>query len=97
MNKTATLAERLRWAREAGGLSARELSRLSGCAESHVGHLERGDKASPAITTIAAIADSLGVSIDWLYRGSGKRPSAKRIALAVATRRMGDHAHSREA
>ena len=60
----------LRAAREAAGLSQRELAARAGVAFRTVGYLERGEGSVPWRTTIDALADALGVApealVAWL-------------------------------
>lgn len=87
-----TLSARLRWSRDAAGISARTLSALTGLHRSHVSLIEGGEKASVDAGTLAKLADVLGVSMDWLYSGRGRRPSKAEIATAVArARRRGSN------
>lgn len=74
---------RLAEARAMAGLSARELSTRAGLARSIVSLFEAGKKGANA-ETVAKLADVLGVSMDWLYRGVGIQPSMRRIKTAVA-------------
>lgn len=79
---------RLREAREmVEDLSARELSRLAGLAESHVGLIESGKSGSPEVETIAKLAITLGASFAWLAGGDGTQPKPQRIRSAIAAAR----------
>lgn len=69
-----TLSDRLRIARKAADLTARELSKRAGLAEGHVAMIERGTVDDGRVQTIAKIADALGVSLDWLVFGRGEGP-----------------------
>jgi len=82
-----TLGGRLRWARELGGVSARELDRLAERTTGHAATIETlvGDRAQ--ISTISDYADVLGVSLDWLVKGRGRRPTKHSIQAAVAAAR----------
>lgn len=82
------MRERLRRARTLGGLSQRELATLAGLSPSHVGLIEQGrvdDLGSGAASSLATV---LGVSLDWLVRGLGRRPAAADITAAVAKARQ---------
>ena len=78
-----TLVKRLKWAREAAGLSQRALSALSGLASSHVQLIESERAVGINITTAQALGGVLGVSLDWLMGGVGEPPSAEAVAAAV--------------
>lgn len=56
---------RLKQLREKRGLSRRTLSELCGLHPDAVRRYERG-LASPSIEAVCALADYLGVSVDWL-------------------------------
>lgn len=65
------------------GLSARELSRLSGLpSKGHVAMIEAGTYATMSVATAIAIARVLGCSLDWLILGSGKQPSVGQVRVA---------------
>jgi transcriptional regulator with XRE-family HTH domain len=70
-----TLPERLQWAREHAGLSARDLDKLADLTPGHTASVEVGRRASPSADTVRALARALGISTDWLIDGTGKRPS----------------------
>ena len=58
-------ARRLKQLREKRGLSRRTLSELCGLHPDAVRRYERG-LASPTLEAACALADYLGVSVDWL-------------------------------
>jgi transcriptional regulator with XRE-family HTH domain len=60
------LARRVRQLREAAGLSQQALATAAGLSISVVTHLEQGKKADPRISTVAALAGALGVTVDRL-------------------------------
>lgn len=66
------MGDRLRSARSALGLSARELSRLAGLSPTHVSGLESGPRVHMEARVMAALAEVLGCSLDWLVRGVGE-------------------------
>lgn len=74
------LAARLRAARDTAGLSTRALSHRAGLSESMVALIERGKDVRAS--SIAKLAVTLGVTMDWLYCGVGDRPSSRRIRAA---------------
>jgi transcriptional regulator with XRE-family HTH domain len=78
-----TLVKRLKWAREAAGLSQRALSALSGLASSHVQLIESERAVGINITTAQALGSVLGVSLDWLMGGVGELPAVESIAAAI--------------
>ncbi|CAB4159800.1 HipB Predicted transcriptional regulators [uncultured Caudovirales phage] len=66
-----TLSSRLREARKAKGLSQTELAKAAGVAQSTVGNIESGDR--DGASSLAAIAEALGVRYRWLRDGDGTR------------------------
>jgi len=74
MAKRATFSTRLREAREARGLSTRELDAAAKVAIGRTWQIESGRKANVEVKTIARIASALGCSIDWLVSGVGDGP-----------------------
>ena len=79
-----SIAERVRSAREASGLSQRSLSTLAGLSTGAVNLIESGDRESPAAATLAGIAGVLGITLDWLVSGIGDEPKAEAIRGAAA-------------
>jgi len=75
--KPARLADRIKEARMARGLSQRELDRTAGLAKNHVWSLEAKDHPHTSYATLAAIASALDVSLDWLATGKGRGPSVR--------------------
>jgi transcriptional regulator with XRE-family HTH domain len=61
-----SLAGRVKQLREAAGLSQQALAQAAGLSISVVTQLEQGVKADPRISTVAALARALGVSVDSL-------------------------------
>jgi transcriptional regulator with XRE-family HTH domain len=58
--------KRLRAARNAAGLTQKQLGELSGKGRSYVAQIERGDLVNPGIDTFYPIATALGVRIEDL-------------------------------
>lgn len=65
----------------------RELSRRTGQSESHfallVDRLEESERSDVQRRTLEAIAQSCGVSLDWLVRGSGDEPAEEQVRAAL--------------
>jgi transcriptional regulator with XRE-family HTH domain len=78
-----TPGERLRHVRELSGLSARELDRLAGQPEGHATMIERRSAERVWTDTAASYAQVVGVTLDWLVRGVGDRPTKKSVRAAV--------------
>lgn len=72
-HRMATLGDRLREAREAKGMGQRSLARTSGVSQGHISHAESGKRIELGPTVLSALADALGVSVDWLLTGEGPR------------------------
>lgn len=73
---TSSLAQRIKAAREAAGLSQTALSRLAGVSSPAIAELESGLNQHPASSLIAGLAKALGVTREWLQHGTGKPPAA---------------------
>ena len=58
--------DRVRQARETSGMSQETLGKSIGLRQAEISRLERG-MFPRAETRIRAIADALGVSLDWLF------------------------------
>ena len=82
-----SLSEHVRMARALSGISARELDRLANLAEGHTSLIENGSRPNVEARTAAAIAQVLGVSLDWLVSGEGKAPTERGVKAAVEAAR----------
>lgn len=81
-----TLAERLKWAREQTGMSARALDKLAHLHGGHTTLIETRRRKRPDSETVRALARALGVSLDWLIDGNGMAPSEQQLqAMARAS------------
>ena len=87
---------RLRDARDAAGLSRRELADHLGVKESTIGKWESGER-SPRGQRVSKLAGILGVSLSWILVGRGVKPSgndpdlvALRAELRSARDRLDD-------
>jgi len=65
----STLAQRLRTARDAAGVTQRDLARRIGIRQQTISLIERGE--SEGTRHLVAIANELGVEPDWLQTGQG--------------------------
>lgn len=72
---------------EVDDLTLREVARLAGFSESYPALIASGEREIVGSDVAAKIADVFGVSLDYLLRGRGERPSSKRIQAAVAAAR----------
>lgn len=88
MEQPSTVGDRLREARQwVKGLTARELSTIADLGETHVGMIERGNVKTPSGVVLAKLSSVLGVSMDWLVSGRGKKPSKSVIIASVGRAR----------
>lgn len=69
----ATLGDRIAGAREAAGLSQRELAHRLGIGEETLLKWEE-DRAEPRANRVQMLAGVLGVSLSWLLTGRGEGP-----------------------
>src|SRR5262245_26665626 len=77
--------ERLRDAREAAGLSQRDLA-FPGCSAAYVSRLERGER-TPSLQLLRELARRLGVSEEWL--AAGREAEATSLELLDAELALG--------
>jgi len=63
-----TIGDRIRQAREASGLSLRQVAKLRNCSHVWIGEMERGERPVPS-EWIAWFAGYYGVSADFLLLG----------------------------
>ena len=54
--------------RQSKGLTQRRLAEMSGVTQQNISQIERGDIKNVGVITLAALAKSLGCSLDDLYR-----------------------------
>lgn len=78
-----TIAERLRWARELGGISARRLDELADLTAGHSNGIESGRRQNPETKTVQKLVRVLGLSLDWLLNGVGEPPTLEGVRAAV--------------
>lgn len=79
-----TLQSRLKFLRVSTGLSSRGLSRAARLtSETHWATLEETKEHDPRSSTLRKIAETCGVSLDWLMCGVGEVPTAEAIKSAV--------------
>ena len=83
-----TLGERLRSARASAGLGVRELGRRVGVSGSMISQIEKGI-SRPSISTLYAIANELGVTLDGLFTPADLDNPAP--AAPATVRRDGEH------
>jgi transcriptional regulator with XRE-family HTH domain len=74
----SALGRRLRGLREAQGLSQQALAGAAGLSISVVTQLEQGLKGDPRLSTAAALARALGVTVDDLLAGQDDAPPPAR-------------------
>jgi transcriptional regulator with XRE-family HTH domain len=82
-----TFARRVKQMREARGLSQQALAVAAGLSISVVTQLEQGFKADPRLSTAAALAEALGVTVDELLREAGEKAPADKGATEKKPRR----------
>lgn len=86
------LAAAIRGAREARGISLRELARRVGVSPSFVSQVERG-KANPSVGTLYALVEELGTTVGELMgdRQDGRRSAAAGRRAAAGWPRVEEH------
>ena len=70
------VGDRLKAAREAAGLSQRQLA-FSGCSPAYISRIEAGDRI-PSLQLLRELGKRLGVTEDWLATGAPTSRSASR-------------------
>lgn len=82
------VGERLRVAREAAGLSQRQLA-FSGCSPAYISRIESGDRI-PSLQLLRELGRRLGVSEDYLATGSDPQERDAHVLEAEVALRLGD-------
>jgi tetratricopeptide (TPR) repeat protein len=82
------VGERLRTAREAAGLSQRQLA-FPGCSPAYISRIEAGDRI-PSLQLLRELGRRLGVSEDYLATGSDVRPVTFAVLEAEVALRLDD-------
>jgi transcriptional regulator with XRE-family HTH domain len=72
------LGWRVKQLREAAGMSQQALAVAAGLSISVVTGLEQGTKADPRVSSVAAIAAALGVTVDELVASTEEKAVAKK-------------------
>lgn len=78
-----TLGARLKWARNAAGLTQRDVARHIGVTPQAIQHLESGSSRTSRF--VYQMANALGVSVEWLEKGIGTPKEAGRVENSVET------------
>jgi transcriptional regulator with XRE-family HTH domain len=75
-----SFGQRIRLKREALKLTQEQLAKASGLTSQYISIIEQ-DKRSPSLSSLAKLADELGVSIDYLV--TGKEGTALDLIQAI--------------
>jgi tetratricopeptide (TPR) repeat protein len=86
--------ERLRLAREAAGLSQRQLS-FPGCSPAYISRIEAGDRIA-SLQLLRQLGERLGVSADYLATGTDPQAHRQTLMDADLARRFDDVDRARE-
>jgi transcriptional regulator with XRE-family HTH domain len=81
---TGTFGGRLRAAAEDRGLTQAQLADLSGTTQPAISQFMR-DLRLPSAGALSRLAAAVGVEIDWLLRGEGRRPESVARPSAIPT------------
>jgi transcriptional regulator with XRE-family HTH domain len=81
-----TLAQRVKELREARGLSQQALAVAAGLSVSMVSLIEQGQREDPRVSTVQALADALGVSLDVLLGKPAPEPSGEKATTKKDTK-----------
>jgi len=76
--------DRIRELRLVAGVSCRELDRLAGTTCGYCWTIEHGTRKDVGGTILIRYCGALGCSIEWLLKGTGKRPTDKMVRRSVA-------------
>ena len=76
-----TIGDQVRAARQTAALSQAQLAQSSGVAQAAISRIERNQTHDPGVLTVAAIARTLGLSLDDLVAGHVPLQRHKRCNL----------------
>ncbi len=65
-------------------LSLQQVADRSGLSKSHIWEIENGNSVNPTISSVVAISNALGVSVDYLIGRSTAMPDLHPEALRIA-------------
>ena len=88
------MGERLKAAREAAGLSQRQLS-FGGCSPAYISRIESGERI-PSLQLLRELGRRLGVSEDYLATGAERADRRETLAAAELARQFDDAETARE-
>lgn len=77
VKQVRTLAKRIKQLREGAGLSQQALATAAGLSISVVTQLEQGNRSDPRVSTAAALACALGVTVDEMLAGAADSPAGE--------------------
>ena len=84
-----SFGDRIRALRKKKGWNQDQLAERSGLSRITIAKCETDSKKRPAATTVTALADALGVTVDYLMQGSELLPNAYPAENLVAVRVLG--------
>jgi tetratricopeptide (TPR) repeat protein len=90
----AGIARRLKEAREAAGLTQRQLS-FPGCTPAYISRIEKGERV-PSVQILREFARRIGISESYLAHGREERAERKPFIEAKVALRVGDIVTARE-
>jgi transcriptional regulator with XRE-family HTH domain len=79
-----TIADRIRYLREASGLSQKKFGEVVGLSDGFVSLLETGGRAGMGYDKARIVAEASGTTVDWVLGGHGEGPARGRVARSVA-------------
>ena len=81
MTQFETLAQRLKYARKAAGLTQGKLTEEAGISRVAISQYESGETLSIKSTALHPICKALGVNSEWLVHGTGKMLLENKLKL----------------
>jgi transcriptional regulator with XRE-family HTH domain len=79
---SVSIGHRLREAREARGLTQVDVAARTGIRQATISKFEKGQIGEPGAQKIAALAQALDVSMEWIITGAGEGPRRADAELA---------------
>lgn len=88
MRSPVAVGKRVRTLRELSEFNQSEMSRICGFPRSAFGLIESGRRGDLGMSTLAILAKTFNVSLDWLVLENGEPPSREQVWVGIERMRL---------